>query len=144
MSPRRRGREVALQVLYQFDLCGGEPEDGLRAFADSFEANPRVRSFAWSLVRGIRERQTALDTLLAASSEHWRIERLSRIDSNVLRIAAYEMMCGLPPEIAISEAVEVARRYGASESGAFVNGVLDAVARRLGLLKGQSDTSNTD
>ena len=80
-------------------------------------------------------RREEIDQCIAAASQHWRIERLSRIDANVIRIAVYEMTepPGLPLEIAINEAIEVARKFGTSESAAFVNGVLDEVGKRLGL-----------
>jgi N utilization substance protein B len=74
---------------------------------------------------------------VTAVSAHWKLDRLAQIDATVIRIAVYELMTGLPVEIAINEAVEVVRRYGTAESAAFVNGVLDAVAKRLGLERGQ-------
>jgi N utilization substance protein B len=137
MSLRRKGRELALQVLYQLDMSGDASEQGLHAFAESFESSEKARAFAWQLVRGVRERQAELDAALMAGSQNWRVERLSRIDANVIRLAIYEMTNGLPLEIAINEAVEVARKYGTNESAAFVNGVLDGVAKQLGLERGQ-------
>jgi N utilization substance protein B len=135
MSARRKGRELALQALYQLEMSGDAPEPALRRFEESFDNSPEARDFAWELVRGVLERRTDLDARIAESSEHWRLERLSRIDANVIRIAVCEMTGDppLPVEIAIDEAVEIAKRYGTAESAAFVNGVLDAVARRLGL-----------
>ncbi|MEO8606203.1 MAG: transcription antitermination factor NusB, partial [bacterium] len=107
MSLRRKGRELALQVLYQLDMSGEASEQGLHGFAESFEASPKAREFAWTLVRGVRDRQEELDTAVAAGSPNWKLERLSRIDANVIRVAIYEMTTGLPLEIAINEAVEV-------------------------------------
>jgi N utilization substance protein B len=135
MSARRKGRELALQVLYQLEMSGETSEAGLNAFADSFELSPKAREFAWALVHGVRERRAEIDARIAEASDHWRIERLSRIDANVIRIAVHEMTVppGLPMEIAINEAVEIARKFGTQESAPFVNGVLDAVAKRLGL-----------
>lgn len=136
MSARRKGREVALQVLYQLDMSGESSEQGLHAFADSFDVSPKAREFAWRLVRGVREARSEIDARVAEVAENWKLDRLAQIDATVIRIAAYEMMTGLPREIAIDEAVEVARRYGTAESAAFVNGVLDAIANRLGLTRG--------
>jgi len=135
MSARRKGRELALQVLYQLDMSGGSTEQALRSFAESFEQNPNAREFGEQLVRGVLDRRAEIDASIAAASEHWRLERLSRIDANVIRIAVYEMTAspGLPLEIAINEAIEVARKFGTTESAAFVNGVLDEVGKRLGL-----------
>lgn len=137
MSLRRKGRELALQVLYQLDMSGESSEQGLHAFADSFDVSPRAREFAWDLVRGVRDARGEIDAHVAEVSQHWKLERLAQIDATVIRIAVYEMLKGLPREIAIDEAVEVARRYGTGESAAFVNGVLDAVADRLGLERGR-------
>jgi len=144
MSLRRKGRELALQVLYQLDMSGEASEQGLHAFAESFESSEKARSFAWQLVRGVRERQAELDAALVTGAENWRVERLSRIDANVIRLAIYEMTNGLPLEIAINEAVEVARKYGTNESAAFVNGVLDGVATRLGLERGRKPVAAAD
>jgi len=144
MSLRRKGRELALQVLYQLDMSGEASEQGLHAFVESFEASPKAREFAWRLVRGVRERREHLDAAVAAGSANWRLERLSRIDANVIRLAVYEMTIGLPLEIAINEAVEVARKYGTAESAAFVNGVLDAVAKQLGLERGQAPAASDE
>lgn len=136
MSLRRKGREVALQVLYQLDMSGESSEQGLHAFADSFDVSPKAREFAWNLVRGVRDTRAEIDARVAEVSENWKVERLAQIDATVIRIAVFEMVQGLPREIAIDEAVEVARRYGTGESAAFVNGVLDAIANRLGLERG--------
>jgi N utilization substance protein B len=135
MSARRKGRELALQVLYQGDMSGEPPEQLLHSFAQSFDHTPKAREFGEALVRGVLSRREQIDASITAASEHWRLERLSRVDANVIRIAVYEMTTppGLPIEIAINEAVEVARKFGTAESAAFVNGVLDQIAARLGL-----------
>jgi N utilization substance protein B len=137
-STRRKGRELALQVLYQLEMSGGDLEQALRAFADSFERSPKAREFGTALARGVLARREDIDGLIAGASEHWRLERLSRIDANVIRIAVFEMTSDppLPMEIAINEAIEVVKRYGTAESAAFVNGVLDELAKRLGLERG--------
>jgi N utilization substance protein B len=135
MSARRKGRELALQVLYQVDMSGEHAEVVMRHFAESFEPSPKAREFGETLVRGVLGAREQIDATIAAASEHWRLERLSRVDANVIRIAVYEMTAvpALPIEIAINEAIEVARKFGTTESAAFVNGVLDEVATRVGL-----------
>ena len=140
MSARRKGRELALQVLYQLDMSGGASEQALHSFAESFDHTPKARQFGEDLVRGVLERRTAIDASIAETSEHWRLERLSRIDANVIRIAVTEMTADppLPVAIAINEAVEVAKKYGTAESAPFVNGILDALARRLGVKAGDA------
>jgi transcription antitermination protein NusB len=130
---RRRGRELALQALYQQDITSDSSEPALSAFWESFESTAAARGFARQLVRGVLERRGEIDALVAGACEHWRLERLSRVDLNVIRIAVLEMIAdGLPIEIAINEAIEVAQRFGTKESAAFVNGVLDEVAVRIG------------
>ena len=135
MSMRRKGRELALQVLYQLEMSGDASETALHKFAESFDHSPRARAFGEALVRGVLDRRAEIDASIASASEHWRMERLSRVDANVIRVAVYEMTTApaLPIEIAIDEAIEVARKFGTAESAAFVNGVLDQVAERLGL-----------
>jgi transcription antitermination protein NusB len=138
MSMRRKGRELALQVLYQVELSGDGPERVLESFSQSFAHSPKARAFGEGLVRGVLAKRDEIDARIAEASEHWRVERLSHVDVNVIRIAVYEMATppGLPMQIAINEAVEVARKFGTTESAAFVNGVLDQVAGRLGLKDG--------
>ncbi len=135
MGARRKGRELALQALYQLEITDDHSERALRAFCEAFETPPLAQEFAMDLVRGVTRRRTEIDRFIADACEHWRVERLSRIDLNVIRIAVHEMTeePTLPVEIAIDEAIEIARRYGTIESATFVNGVLDQVAAQLGL-----------
>jgi N utilization substance protein B len=135
MSVRRKGRELALQVLYQVELSGDGPERVMETFSDSFDSSPKAREFGEGLVRGVLSRRDEIDARIAEASDNWRVERLSHVDVNIIRIAVYEMSTppGLPMQIAINEAVEVARKFGTTESASFVNGVLDQVAGRLGL-----------
>ena len=134
MGARRKGRELALQALYQLEVTGETSEKALRDLVESFESSPAARHFAWSLVRGVLEGREKIDALIAGAARNWRLERLSRVDTIVMRIAIFELTSppGLPVEIAVNEAVEVAKKYGSSESASFVNGILDEVARRLG------------
>jgi N utilization substance protein B len=138
MGTQRKGRELALQVLYQLDVTGDSSERALAHFWENFEVPEAVRGFAGGLVRGVLERRIEIDALIRDAAENWRLERLSQVDLNVLRIAVQEMTGGeaLPVEIAINEAIEIARRFGTQESAAFVNGVLDQIARRMGLKGG--------
>jgi N utilization substance protein B len=139
MGIRRKGRELALQALYQVEITGDASEQAFFALWKAFEANPPTQAFALSLVRGVLERRAVIDEIIAEAAEHWRIERLSRIDINVIRIAIHEMTATppLPVEIAINEAIEIARRFGTIESATFVNGVLDQVAQGLNLKRGR-------
>src|SRR5512143_3529099 len=91
MGIRRKGRELALQALYQVEITGDASEHAVHAVWKSFDASPPTQAFALSLVRGVLERRAAIDEIIAAAAEHWRLERLSRIDINVIRIAIFEM-----------------------------------------------------
>lgn len=134
MGARRKGRELALQALYQVDLTEDSSAKALNDLSESFDSSPGAREFAWSLVRGVHERREQIDSLIAAASQHWRLERLSRVDTIVMRIAVHEMTNPpeLPVEIAVNEALEVVKKFGSTESASFVNGILDEVARRVG------------
>jgi N utilization substance protein B len=94
-----------------------------------------VREFAQELVDGVRARLERIDGLIAASAEHWRLPRLSRVDLNLLRLATFELVArpDVPPSVVINEAIEIARRFGSDDSAAFVNGVLDHIAQVLGV-----------
>lgn len=133
MGARRKGRELAVQMLYQIELCGDASAAALRLFWEQAEGGTRAKEFAATLVAGVHERQVKIDELITQASEHWRFERLSRVDLSVLRLGTYEMLEGVPASIAIDEAIEIARRFGTEESAVFVNGILDQIASRLGV-----------
>jgi N utilization substance protein B len=126
---------VALQVLYALDVAAragrGIPADeAFEAVAAHFELPEGARAFAKELVSGVGARREALDARIAEHARHWRVDRMAVVDRNVLRLAAYELLAGdAPPEVVIDEAVDLARRFGSDRSPAFVNGVLDALAR---------------
>lgn len=137
---RRTSRQAALQVLYAADLAGrGEPGLSLErvdasfdAIGDHFELPEGARVYAKELVTGVAQHRERIDALLAAHATHWRLERMAAVDRNLLRLAIYEMAWGgTPSSVAIDEAIELARRFGSDRSAAFVNGVLDAIARQL-------------
>jgi N utilization substance protein B len=138
MASRRAARELALQALYQLDVLGdaGAEPTSLALFWEHFdpEADPENRSFAREIVAGVRADVERIDTLIAAAAEHWRLPRLSRVDLNLLRLGVYELLerPEIPASVTLDEAVEIARRFGSEESAAFVNGVLDHIARQLG------------
>jgi N utilization substance protein B len=137
-ASRRRSRQAALQMLYAVDVAQrGGPAQRARLAADVFEtASVHVelpegaRVFAKELVTGVTERLAELDAAIVRHARNWRLERMAAVDRNVLRLGAWEILYGgAPPEIAIDEAVELARRFGGERSPAFVNGILDAIFR---------------
>lgn len=131
-TSRRRSREVALQVLYAMDVKGrgADVEEAFEQAAAHFELPEGARAFAKELCCGVAACREELDRRLAAHSEHWRLERMAAVDRNVLRLAAYEILhTETPASVVIDEAIELARRFGGESSPAFVNGVLDSLAR---------------
>jgi N utilization substance protein B len=134
-ASRAQSRQAALQVLYSVDVGRRAAETldaALAAVEAHFELPEGARAYARELVLGVALHRDAIDRMLAGHATNWRIERMAAVDRNVLRLAAFEMgWAGVPPSVAIDEAVELARRFGADPSPAFVNGVLDAVARTL-------------
>ena len=136
MATRRASRERALQALYQADMR--EADEGpasLPLFWEHFDQDEEPDAFARELVAGVLAERERVDALIAASAEHWRLPRLSRVDLNVLRLATYELIGRpeIPSSVTIDEAIEIARRFGSEESAAFVNGVLDHIAGELGV-----------
>ncbi len=136
---RRRGRECALQMLYQLDVgkdletpSGPAIEQAMADFWKSFEAvDGEDREFAERLVRGVAKERQALDAELAKVSQHWRVDRMDKVDKNLLRLAAYEILhCpDIPRAASINEAIEIAKRFSGRDSAAFVNGILDQLGR---------------
>lgn len=139
MASRRKSRERALQVLYNWDVRGGG--DFWRAVDDFYETlhseedEPKRLDrdqFMEELVRGAASRRAEIDALIAAHAAHWRIERMPAVDRNVLRLATFEILDGkLPAPVIIDEALELVRRFSGDESVSFVNGVLDAIQRAV-------------
>lgn len=130
MSRRTRARTVALQVLFQDDL---NPQHNPAATDDLIVRRlrePELVAFGRELVAGVRKNRREIDDLLAGCAAHWSVHRMSATDRNVLRLGAYELLyTSTPPRAVIDEAVELAKRFGTAQSGAFVNGILDRLLR---------------
>jgi N utilization substance protein B len=129
MGKRRRARELALQVLFHMEFNSGDANDAFDLICECFGSPESIRSFSRQLVLGVWEKRNELDVLIGRSSINWRLERMSRVDRNILRLAAFEVlyMKDIPPKVSIDEAVELGKRYGTEDSGAFINGVLDKI-----------------
>ena len=134
MGARTSGREVAVQVLFGLEATEGDTEEALTSHWREFGGDMESRAYADEAVRGVMSCRDAIDDIIRAASQHWRLERMARIDRNVLRLGAWELKNKLdvPRAVILDEAVELAKRYGSEESGAFVNGVLNQVAEHLG------------
>ncbi|NRA01830.1 MAG: transcription antitermination factor NusB [Myxococcales bacterium] len=134
-GPRRQAREAALQVLYSLDsahrLTPELAEQALARIRDAFTLPLRARERTMQLTTGVTRNLKQIDERVATASTHWKLHRLARVDRNVIRIATYELLFEpeTPHEVIIDEAVAIARRFGGEESQAFVNGVLDLIAR---------------
>lgn len=134
---RRSGRAYALQLLYARD---GDPSTNLdiaaHSWVDEFELGieAAAQAFARELVSAAVERAPQIDELITSASKNWRIDRMSRVDRNILRLGACELIAfkDVPVKVVINEAVELAKRFGTAESSAFVNGVLDRIATAAG------------
>ena len=135
MGLRRKSREIALQFLFGHDFQGRRQDDSrsleaeLDEFRSSFKTGKKLFPYARQLITGICSQLEDLDKVLAAHSHNWRLERMSVVDRNILRIAVYEMRyCeDVPAKVAINEALEIAKYYSIPESIPFINGILDAV-----------------
>ena len=110
---------------------GGDPRDAVRGVLAHFEeADEATERFADELVRGVQSERPQIDALIQTSSTHWKLERMARVDRNILRLAVYEILrrADVPVRVTLNEAVELGKKYGSEESSAFVNGVLDRIA----------------
>ena len=133
MGVRRKAREFALQLLYQWEGERPEPASLLANFWGGQQAAASTRQFAEKLFTGTVATLEEIDSLIAAHAEHWRLDRMAAIDRNLLRLAVYEMRTHprTAPAVIINEALEIAKRFSGAESAEFVNGILDAVRKTL-------------
>lgn len=131
MGPRRKARELAVQLLYQYDLAKTDPAEAMARFWEHVPVDPALREFCSQLVVGTLDRLTVIDELLADASEHWALDRMSVVDRNILRLATHELLDrpDIPPSVSLNEAIEIAKKYSDSSAAVFINGVLDRVKR---------------
>jgi len=146
MSPRHQSRIAALQFLYRYDLehtknqsalrWNSELETMLEAHWDHFQVQPDVRPFATSLMKGILENIEKLDPVIEKHSSNWKLSRMSAIDRNLLRLAAYELLVERDNDgaVVINEAIELAKTFGTEDSASFVNGILDTLYKEQPVL----------
>jgi N utilization substance protein B len=130
MGVRRKARECALQLLFAQERGAMRPE-AVDAFWDESTAPDPAREYAEQLVTLVLEHQDEIDAVIARSAENWTLDRMSRVDRNLLRLAVCELFYvpDVPVRVALDEAIEIAKRFGGDDSGRFVNGILDRVAR---------------
>ena len=133
MGARRKARECALQMLFQYDVSQPSMDELLKTYwGEMSEAKDDVREFATRLAVGTIEHTEELDNLIGVRAENWRIERMAIVDRNLLRLAVYEFLHEPTPRtVVINEALEIARRFSTWEATQFINGILDAIKRDL-------------
>ena len=133
MGRRTKARECALQMLYQWDLTRAPMDEVAASFWRVRTSTDATKAMAERLARGAQANATRLDGLIAEAATNWRFDRIAPVDRTILRLGAYELMkeTGTPPAVILDEAVELAKRFGEADSPAFVNGVLDAIRRRV-------------
>lgn len=140
MAARHRSRRRALQVLFEWDMRGGESIDrAIQHYYDTLhsedaesETQLKPDKFMEQLARGTVEAVSEIDQKIGSKSEHWRLDRMAVVDRNILRLAVYELeQAALPAPVVIDEALELARQFSNDESLAFINGVLDAVHKQV-------------
>ena len=137
MGTRRISREQALQALFYMDMHRDPVDDPVSQFCSCFSQDQPTEPFFHRLVDGVREHRSTIDAIIEQFSNNWKISRMSCVDRNVLRIAAFEMLfCDdIPAKVSINEAIDVGKRFGTEESGAFINGILDSI--RMAMEKDQ-------
>jgi N utilization substance protein B len=136
MASRRKARESALQMLFQWDLGKGEPEDVQRLFWSNTQRvdDDSLRLFANDLFRGVVQAAAQIDGVIRKHADNWRMERMAAVDRNILRLGIYELIHrkDTPAAVIINEALEVAAKFSGEESVQFINGVLDSVRKEGG------------
>ena len=133
-AKRTKARERAVQALYQIDVAATDLDEALSRFWKSFEPVEReVMDLAEALVRGVAEHRRQIVDAIEEFSTNWRLDRMARVDRNILRLAVHELVHRpeVPVKVVINEAIELGKKYGSESSGAFINGVLDRVAASL-------------
>lgn len=132
MTLRRKSREFALQMLFEWDMTRQAPSRVEKLFWKSARAAESTREFANELFEGAVAQAAEIDAMVAKLAENWRLDRLAAIDRNILRLAIFEMRAGTaPPRVIIDEALELAKKFSSAEAPAFLNGVLDAALKNL-------------
>jgi len=134
MGNRRKARELALNALFQGEMTATSAVENFPLLCENFEINKKAIPYGRELVYGITDKWGEIDAKIEESAKNWRVSRMSVLDRNIIRLAAYEMMFkeDVPPRVAIDEAIELAKRYCGEDSPGFINGILDAILKNIG------------
>jgi N utilization substance protein B len=135
MGARRKARELALQMLFQYDMSGNEPDMIITTFDDLQKSKPATREFAVKILRGTVDHLAELDDMIQAQAENWRLSRMAVVDRNIIRMSVYEFLheTDTPKLVIIDEAIEIAKKFGTQKSSQFINGILDGILKRYNL-----------
>jgi len=146
MGRRRKARENALQILFQLEFNKPQIEQAIDQFWKEKKASEEIRDYSNWLVKGIVSHQPEIDNLIQSLSDHWRLSRMAHVDRNILRIAVFEFLYekNIAAAIIINEAIEIAKKYSSDEAAAFINGILDAIRKRLEIGEGSSKEGKDD
>ncbi|MFO8165768.1 MAG: transcription antitermination factor NusB [Thermodesulfobacteriota bacterium] len=134
MGKRRRSRELAIKVLFHLEFSKkDDPAGAFDLICNTFGSPKDSMSFSKELVLGVCFHTEELDNAISKASQNWRLERISRVDHSILRLAVYEILYrdDIPPKVSINEAVDLGKKFGTEESGAFINGILDNIYNSL-------------
>ena len=135
LRPETKGRARALQILFSMELADSSMDDALTRLAGLTGPDPTVYDHAERLVEAVLRDRASLDKRASDAADNWRIERIAAVERNILRLGIHELLLAeVPPKVAIDEAVQLAHWFGGAKAPAFVNGVLDRVAKQLGRL----------
>ncbi len=143
MGTRRQARELAMQALFSMDMGCSFSEQTLDDYCRCFPPGKRFNDFFEYLVTGVLKNKEHIDQVIERYSSNWKIRRMACVDRNILRIAVYELLyCkDIPAKVTINEAIDIGKRFGSPESGAFINGILDSI--RLAIEKSQLKVVST-
>jgi N utilization substance protein B len=131
LGTRRKAREIALQILYQLEVNPLDPQEALKLFWQTVSTSGPVKEFAARIVEGVQQYREEIDAVIKRYSEHWRLDRMDRVDKSILRMGVYELLyCDdIPVKVALNEAIDLGKKFGTEESGAFINGILDRISK---------------
>jgi transcription antitermination protein NusB len=135
MGARRKARELALQMLFQYDMSGNSPDQIVETFEELQKSKANTREFAEKIFRGTVNFTTSIDEMIQQQAENWRLSRMAAVDRNIIRMSIYEFLHenDTPKLVIIDEAIEIAKRFGTQKSPQFINGILDGILKRYNL-----------
>lgn len=135
MGARRKARELALQMLFQYDLSGNSPSAILASFEDLQKARAPVRDFAVKIFEGTLRHLEEIDVMITEQAQNWRLSRMAVVDLNIMRMSIYEFLHenDTPKLVIIDEAIEIGKKFGTDKSSQFINGILDGVLKKYNL-----------